>query len=69
MVFGRSLGSEFPPLSNLLWIQGNVALFQKSQEHQSCVFLNLACSCGFCFHPGDSQSNRKGDGDEGADSL
>lgn len=20
------------------------------QEHWSCVFLNLTCSCGFCFH-------------------
>lgn len=48
-VFGRSLGSEFPPIP-ILWREGNVKLFQKSQEHWSCVFLNLACSFGFCFH-------------------
>lgn len=31
-------------------MEGNATLLQKLQEHWSCVFLNLACSCGFCFH-------------------
>jgi len=26
------------------------SLSEELQEHWSYVFLNLACSCGFCFH-------------------
>lgn len=26
------------------------SLSEELQEHWSCVFLSLACSCGFCFH-------------------
>ncbi|NXY81128.1 LIMK2 kinase, partial [Alcedo cyanopectus] len=45
-VFCKSLGSEFSPIC----ISGWRTSPSLSEEHWSSVVLNLACSCGLCFH-------------------